>query len=138
MSLKVLDCQVSEMINSDACPRPTTGVRRYFSMTGSVIQTVSLVWFALAKSPARAGMAYTLMKTGQCLHSSGFTANYMEVGNEDAAVLSAVGNTLATTPGFYLPILGAFCMNSYGSYTGWFLCLGSPGHLSALGISHSK
>jgi hypothetical protein len=31
MSLKGLECQVSKMVNSDACPRPTTGGERRFA-----------------------------------------------------------------------------------------------------------
>jgi hypothetical protein len=62
-----------------------------------------------------------LMKAGQSFHSSGFTANYMEVGGPDVGVLSAVGNTCATFPGFVLPIIGSFCMTRFGSYTPMFM-----------------
>lgn len=62
-----------------------------------------------------------LMKAGQSFHSSGFTANYMEVGGPDVGVLSAVGNTCATFPGFLLPIIGSLAMTRFGSYTPMFM-----------------
>ena len=69
-------------------------------------------------------LMYCLMKAGQSFHSSGFTANYVEVGGPDNGVLQGVGNTAATFPGFLLPILGSYVMSKTGSYTP--MCAPSP------------
>ena len=57
------------------------------------------------------------MKVGQSFHSSGFTANYVEVVGPDSGVLSSVGNTAATLPGSIVSVIGSFCFTRFGSYT---------------------
>ena len=81
------------------------GVRRWFTFFGSAVETVAIAGFGLAQSASAASLMYCLMKAGQSFHSSGFTANYVEVGGPDNGVLQGVGNTAATFPGFLLPIL---------------------------------
>ena len=93
------------------------GVRRWFTFFGSAVETVAIAGFGLAQSASAASLMYCLMKAGQSFHSSGFTANYVEVGGPDNGVLQGVGNTAATFPGFLLPILGSYVMSKTGSYT---------------------
>jgi hypothetical protein len=61
-------------------------------------------------------LADALMKVGQSFHSSGFTANYVEVGGPDSGVLSSVGNTLATLPGSIISVVGSYSSTRFGSY----------------------
>jgi hypothetical protein len=49
----------------------------------------------------------------------------MEVGGQDTAVLSAVGNTAANLTGLTVPTIGAYFKSSTGSYNGLFLMTAS-------------
>ena len=45
------------------------------------------------------------------------SANYLEVGGADTAMLNAVGNTVSNVPGFVVPISGVFLRNLTGAQT---------------------
>ena len=45
------------------------------------------------------------------------SANYLEVGGPDTAMLNAVGNTVSNVPGFVVPISGVFLRNLTGAQT---------------------
>ena len=51
---------------------------------------------------------------------SGFFTNYEDVGGPDSAILWAVGNPLASLPGYFSPIIAAAIKSSTGQYNGLF------------------
>ena len=86
-----------------------------------VLQAVMLL-FGLARGPALASLAMCLVRSGDCLHNSGYNVNYLEVGGKDTAALSAVGNCLASAPGFIIPPLSlAMRRICGGSWLGVFI-----------------
>ena len=50
-------------------------------------------------------VAVSCIVAGTCLHGSGWSANYLEVGGDDTALLNGVGNTIANCPSFLVPYL---------------------------------
>ena len=53
-------------------------------------------------------------------HGSGFSANYLEVGGKDTALMYAVGNSIASIPGLVLPSVGLLLVKRSGSYVPLF------------------
>ena len=98
------------------------GLRRAACVIASLTQSLGMLLFGLARSPALASLAMCLVRSGDCLHNSGYNVNYLEVGGKDTAVLSAVGNCLASAPGFIIPPLSlALRRIAGGSWLGVFI-----------------
>lgn len=57
---------------------------------------------------------------GQCFHGSGCNASYLEIGDKDSAMLTAVGNTLATVPQSVAPQLKLWIVHVTGSWVPLF------------------
>ena len=81
-------------------------VRKRFSMLGTLTQAVSAVLFVLAPTPILACAAACCQYIGMSFHGSGFSANYLEVGGKDTALMYAVANAIASIPGLVLPSVG--------------------------------
>lgn len=100
----------------------TLALRRAACVAASLTQALGMLMFGLARSPALASAAMCLVRSGDCLHNSGYNVNYLEVGGKDTAVLSAVGNCLASAPGFIIPPLSlAIRRMSGGGWLGVFV-----------------
>lgn len=98
------------------------GLRRAACVAASLTQSLGMLLFGLARSPVLASLAMCLVRSGDCLHNSGYNVNYLEVGGKDTAVLSAVGNCLASAPGFIIPPLSlALRRIGGGSWLGVFI-----------------
>ena len=91
-------------------------IRKRFSMLGTVTQAVSALLFVLAPTPLLACAASCCQYVGQSFHGSGFSANYLEVGGKDTALMYAVGNSIASIPGLVLPSVGLLLVKRTGSY----------------------
>ena len=100
----------------------TLGLRRAACAAASLTQACGMLLFGLARGPALASLAMCLVRSGDCLHNSGYNVNYLEVGGKDTAALSAVGNCLASAPGFIIPPLSlAMRRICGGSWLGVFI-----------------
>lgn len=98
------------------------GLRRAACAAASLTQACGMLLFGLARGPALASLAMCLVRSGDCLHNSGYNVNYLEVGGKDTAALSAVGNCLASAPGFIIPPLSlALRRIGGGSWLGVFI-----------------
>jgi hypothetical protein len=60
------------------------------------------------------------LHAGQCFHGSACNASYLEVGDKDSAMLTAVGNTLATVPQSVAPQLKLWIVHVTGSWVPLF------------------
>jgi hypothetical protein len=79
-------------------------------------QALGMLCFGLAGSAAGAALGLCAVKAGDCLHSSGYNVNYLEVGGaSDTALLSAVGNCVATAPGWIIPPLSLALRRAAGA-----------------------
>lgn len=94
-----------------------------FIHSGGVVEAVCLVTFGRCTTAAAATLAWCGVVIGHLLHGSGFYTNYEDIGGEDAAILWACDNTLASLPGLVSPMVAAAIHARTGSYTGLFdLC----------------
>lgn len=97
-------------------------LRRAACVVASLTQALGMLLFGCARTPALASLGMCMVRSGDCLHNSGYNVNYLEVGGKDTAVLSAVGNCLASAPGFIIPPLSlALRRISGGSWLGVFI-----------------
>jgi ACS family sodium-dependent inorganic phosphate cotransporter len=100
----------------------TLTLRRAACVAASLTQALGMLLFGLARSPALASLAMCMVRSGDCLHNSGYNVNYLEVGGKDTALLSAVGNCAASAPGFIIPPLSlALRRMSGGGWLGVFI-----------------
>eukprot|EP01050_Picozoa_sp_SAG11_P002073 SAG11_NODE_100_length_16863_cov_12.374911_15_plen_511_part_00 len=99
-----------------AAGMPLLKIRRRFTLWGSILQALSCLIFTRMRTPALAMLANTGVHVGMCLHSSGWSANYLEVGGKDTALMYSVGNALASIPGLMLPPLGFWLLRRTNSW----------------------
>eukprot|EP01052_Picozoa_sp_SAG31_P027534 SAG31_NODE_2584_length_5434_cov_3.784067_4_plen_447_part_00 len=91
-------------------------IRRLMTAVASAASAACVVVFGLARTPAAAATAYSAVLASTCLHGSGWSQSYMEVGGKDTAVLNGLGNTIANSPSFVVPFLALYLKRRTGSY----------------------
>ena len=95
-------------------------IRKRFSMAGTLTQAASSLLFVLAPTPLFACACSCGQYIGMSFHGSGFSANYLEVGGKDTALMYAVGNAIASIPGLMLPSVGLLLLRKTGSHVALF------------------
>jgi hypothetical protein len=61
---------------------PTLAIRKIMVVVNAVGNSLSLIGFALARTPQTAAMAFTVAELFACLQGSGYGPNYREVGTQ--------------------------------------------------------
>lgn len=69
----------------------TLSIRKIVTMWGSLVSSAAICMFGCSKTELAATLWYCVALAGTCLHGSGWSANYLEVGGEDTALLNGVG-----------------------------------------------
>jgi sugar phosphate permease len=90
------------------------GVRKLFTGTAFLGSGCLFVVFAHAQTPVVAVCCQCGIVMIMTLHSSGYVANYLDVGGANSGLLSGVGNTVANIPGFAGPPLTAWMLKRSG------------------------
>ena len=75
----------------------TLSIRKTVTMWGSLISSAAICLFGCSGTALTATLWYCLALAGTCLHGSGWSANYLEVGGEDTALLNGVGTSRKNT-----------------------------------------
>ena len=73
-------------------------LRRLACVAASGMQALGMLAMAAARSPMLVSAAMCCVRAGDCLHNSGYNVSYLEVGGASTALLSAVGNCVASAP----------------------------------------
>ena len=92
------------------------GSRRFFTAVSFLGQLVALAFFAASVTPRVASFWLTILLASSAFSAVGWRANYLDVTLHFNGVLSGLGNTIATVPGFAGPVLTAWVLDSYGSW----------------------
>jgi hypothetical protein len=69
----------------------TLSIRKTVTMWGSLVSSAAICMFGCSGTELTATLWYCVALAGTCLHGSGWSANYLEVGGEDTALLNGVG-----------------------------------------------
>ena len=69
----------------------TLSIRKTVTIWGSLISSGAICMFGCSATELTATLWYCVALAGTCLHGSGWSANYLEVGGEDTALLNGVG-----------------------------------------------
>lgn len=96
-------------------------LRKVSTAFAAAMQSVCLTCFGLTKTPLLAACFNIGAECCYGFHHSGFSANLLEVGGDDAAILTAVSNTLGNAPGIIVPPLGVALHKATGSWLPLFL-----------------
>lgn len=73
-------------------------IRKLASIAAGIAQSAGILAFALVRSPIMAAAAYVWSFAAYGLHHSGYSANLLEVGGKDTAMLNAVTVSTQNNP----------------------------------------
>lgn len=83
-------------------------VRKITDLAGTVLQSIAAAGFGLSRTPPGAAASYVCFWAVYGLKRSGYSANLLEIGGPDTAMLNAVTNLLGNLMGFLCPFLVTF------------------------------
>ena len=92
------------------------GARRFFTAVSFLGQLFAIVFFATSHTSYIASFWLTVLLASSAFSAVGWRANYLDVTLHFNGVLSGLGNTIATVPGFAGPALTAWVLDSYDSW----------------------
>eukprot|EP00051_Salpingoeca_urceolata_P012014 m.149344 g.149344 ORF g.149344 m.149344 type:complete len:466 (+) comp17344_c0_seq5:2248-3645(+) len=97
---------------------PVMRVRLLFSLMACASAATTTLLFGLSTTAWQACLCNGLFVILVGLHSSGYSAAYIDVAGSSSAVVSGVGNTLANCPGMFIPQL-ALAMRGLAGGAWW-------------------
>lgn len=95
-------------------------IRKLATVVAGIAQSGGILAFALVRSPVMAAAAYVWSFAAYGLHHSGFSANLLEVGGKDTAMLNAVTNVCGNIPAALSPAVGVTMYRRTGSWVPFF------------------
>lgn len=111
----------------------TLRVRRTCSWMGGLGGMLSMVWMFFSPSAGHFFAAMLLYNFTKGFQSSGYSANYSEVGGlANSGVLGSVGNTIANCAGAFAPMIKLLCGSVFGHEDYIFLLSAGICFVSAL------
>ena len=85
--------------------------RRVCTSVAFAASAAALLKWARARTAATALVAHSVVASVSTLHAAGYVAMYLDIGKGDAAIVYAIGNTLASFAGLAAPHLAGWALS---------------------------